>query len=110
MRVVSPMPEGSGAIAVHRQLAEALPGYQVMPYSPRREYWPFGLHRLVGRSAELVHTAPDYAIFSAPADVPLMLTFHNYILDADMRRYSSLMQRIHYRTSLRHFTRRALVR
>ncbi len=40
----------------------------------------------------------------------MVITFHNYVLDAAMRPYSSRIQRLHYATDLRFFTRLALWR
>jgi len=37
-----------------------------------------------------------------------MITFHNYVLDRQMQAYSSLLQKIHYRTDLRYFTKKAV--
>lgn len=108
--IIAPMPTGSGAIVVHRQLERFLPNYRVLPFSPMRELFPplIGLQRLVG--ASIVHTTPDHATFLARPGVPLVITFHNLVVDAFMRRYSSLLQRLHYSTDLRWLIRRALRR
>ncbi|ANX03469.1 hypothetical protein PG2T_04195 [Immundisolibacter cernigliae] len=45
-----------------------------------------------------------------PRRTPLVITFHNYVLDRVMRRYSSAVQRLHYATDLRLYTRMALRR
>ncbi len=110
MQIVSPMPTGSGAIVVHRQLAAHLNNYKVVAYNPMWEYVPFLLGRFARRRAVLIHTTPDHAYFFARRNAPLIITFHNYVLDSFMRPYSSLIQRIHYRTDLRLFTRLALRR
>jgi glycosyltransferase involved in cell wall biosynthesis len=57
-----------------------------------------------------VHTTPDYAAFSHTPGAPLVITFHNFVLDSFMRRYSSLGQRAHYRFDLRWWTGMALRR
>ena len=108
--VVSPMPIGSGAIVVHECLSRMLPGYRVVPYNPWWTLFPPALRRFRPGRARVVHTAADYAALLAPPGVPLVATFHNYVLDPFMRAYSSRAQRLHYRTDLRWFTRRGLAR
>lgn len=110
-RVYSPLPEGSGAIVVHRLLARAADvPYVVRGYDPRLTVLPPVLMRLRNRSAPLVHTSPDHAIFVAAPEQALVVTFHNYVLDREMRSCSSPAQRLHYATDLRWFTRRAVGR
>jgi glycosyltransferase involved in cell wall biosynthesis len=104
------MPTGSGAIVVHRQLEAHLPGYKVIGYNPMWEYAPFFLGRFSRGSVDLIHTVADYAYFLARRDIPLVISFQNYVLDSFMRPYSSFAQRLHYRTDLRVFTRMALER
>ena len=104
------MPRGSGAIVVHRHIEQGISGYHVIPYNPRLEFAPFLLRGIDVGQAKLIHTAPDHAIFHARPGVPLVITFHNYVLDPFMRRYSSVLQRLHHRTDLRFFTQRALAR
>lgn len=104
------MPAGSGAVLVHRQLS-ALPGYQVVTYPARWEWMPWRLRRYRRPDAALIHTAPDHAVFLCqPGTAPAVLTFHNYVLDAWMRPFSTWRQRLHYRTDLRWFVRAALRR
>lgn len=110
MQVLSPMPTGSGAIVIHRQLEAHLQGYEVVSYDPRWEYVPFLLGGFSRRRAAIVHTVADHAYFLAQRGVPLIISFQNYVLDSFMRPYSSFIQRIHYRTDLRLFTRLALGR
>ena len=38
---------------------------------------------------DIIHTTPDYAAFFKPGKGPLVVTFHNLILDSFMGRYSS---------------------
>jgi glycosyltransferase involved in cell wall biosynthesis len=104
------VPAGSGAGVVHQVLAQAIDGYTVSTYPPAWEYWPPRLRRLRDPAAVLVHAPPDHAVFVCPPRVPLVITFHNYVLDAAMRPYSSLVQRVHYAGDLRLFTRLALRR
>jgi len=107
----SPMATGNGAFVIHKILESKIPGYTVTPYNPYRTLFPpslfFHRHHLRPR---LIHTTPDYAIFHRKKNVPLILTFHNYVLDPFMRRYSSLLQNIHYRTDLRFFTKIAVAK
>ena len=106
--VAAPMPTGSGAIVVHRALEECISGYSVIPYNPWWTTVPFVLPHFVGAKPTILHTSADYAAFFAKRGRPLVATFHNYVLDAPMRRFSTSMQRLHYATDLRAFTRRAL--
>lgn len=108
--ILAPLPTGSGAITLHKTLARHLPGYSLREYSPLREYLPFVLPRYSRHNPALIHTAPDHAIFLSRRNVPLVVTFHNYVLDPFMRQYSTRAQRVHYATGLRIFIRRALAR
>jgi len=110
MKIVSPMPSGSGAILVHRALEQAIDGYHVKPYNPWFTLFPPLLYGINCGSANLIHTTPDYAPFFARRGRPLVITFHNFVIDSFMQRYSSLLQRIHYQTDLRLFTGMAVAR
>lgn len=103
------MPTGNGAFVVHKLLEKGISGYRVAPYNPWLTLFP-PLIRFLGRrqSASLIHTTPDYAIWSKRRGVPLVITLHNYVLDPFMSGYSNSIQRLHYRTDLRWFTRRAI--
>ena len=103
------MATGNGAFIVHKILESRIPGYRVFPYNPYCTLFPpLLLLRRTCQRENLVHTTPDYAIFHRKHNLPLVLTFHNYILDPFMRRYSSLLQNIHYKTDLRLFTKLAV--
>lgn len=108
-RIISPIATGNGAYVVHRSLEKLITGYQVIPYSPYRTLFPPSLVP-IGRQLKpaLIHTTPDYAFFHAKKGVPLVLTFHNYVLDDYMRAYSSVLQTIHYQTDLKWFTKMAV--
>ena len=56
----------------------------------------------------MVHTAPDYAVFSHRKNIPLIISFHNYVMDRWMGQYSTWWQRLHYHTDLRLWTRVAI--
>lgn len=108
-KVVCPSPTGSGAIVVHRRLEELIPGYEIVAFNPRLTYFPPALRwRVPQPDADIVHTAPDHAMFFQRKGVPLISTFHNFVVDPFMRQYSSLIQRIHYATDLPFFLRRAI--
>lgn len=108
-RVVSTMPMGSGAHVVHQYLERHLKGYRLIGYHPNWTLLPFALPLVFPiKEADLIHTTPDYAIFFYRKSVPMVLTFHNYVLDRWMRKYSSRAQRIHYSTDLRLLTKLAL--
>jgi L-malate glycosyltransferase len=109
--IASPMCWGNGAHVIHKQLEHALPGYRVLSYHPKWTLLPVCLPLAAPiKRAGLVHTTPDYAIFFARRKFPLVVTFHNYVLDAFMQTYSSKLQRIHYSTTLRWFTQLAVKR
>lgn len=109
INVISPMPTGNGAHVVHKTLESRLSGYHVVSYNPYKTLFPPLLLPL-GRfnHANLIHTAPDYAFFHAQRNIPLILTFHNYVLDQFMGDYSSVLQNIHYQTDLKYFTKLAV--
>lgn len=103
------MATGNGAYVVHKSLESRIPDYQVIPYNPYRTLFPPSL-LLLGRfsRAGSIHTSPDYAFFHVRKNIPLILTFHNYVLDRFMRNYSSALQNIHYQTDLKIFTKLAV--
>jgi glycosyltransferase involved in cell wall biosynthesis len=104
------MPQGSGAIVVHNHLQDSIQGYKVIPYSPRLEYLPMLLRGIDLKHADIIHTTPDHAEFFSNKEAPLIITFHNYVLDHFMQQYSTLVQKLYYRTSLRFFSYQALKR
>jgi glycosyltransferase involved in cell wall biosynthesis len=113
VQISSPIPRGCGAFISHRFLEANILGYRVWGYDPRWTFFPPSLPLLFARArkkADLIHTTPDYAIFFEKPGFPLVITFRNYVLDPFMGAYSSLLQRIHYRTDLRLFTRLAVRR
>ena len=108
MNIYSPMATGNGAHVVHQMLEAGIPGYNVCSYNPWWTIAPPALSLLCRATRQdIVHTTPDYAIFNARKGVPLVITFHNYVLDAYMADYSNPIQRFHYTTSLKWFTGRA---
>ena len=102
------MPTGSGAIVVHSHLENNLTNYSISPFSPKYEYLPFLMRQFSDKNADIVHTTPDYGFFHARKNQKLVVTLHNYVLDQAMIPYSSLIQRIHYKTDLRLFTKLSL--
>ena len=107
--IVSPIATGNGAYIVHKMLEQSIKNYQVLPYHPYRTLIPPSLWPL-GRKAQpsIIHTTPDYAFFHKQKSAPLIITFHNYVLDAFMRTYSSKLQSTHYQTDLRWLTKKAV--
>ncbi|MGV1100371.1 glycosyltransferase family 4 protein [Thiovibrio sp. JS02] len=109
MKIFSPMATGNGAYIVHKMLAERINGYQLCGYNP---YWtlcpPVLPFLCKPGNADVIHSTPDYAWFFKHSKTPLIVTFHNYVLDHFMMQYSSFAQRIHYKTDLRYFTLKAL--
>jgi L-malate glycosyltransferase len=107
--ILSPMATGNGAYVVHRHLAQSIEGYELLPYHPYRTLFPLSLFPLgCKNNPSLIHTTPDYAYFHAKRGTPLVLTFHNYVLDSFMRDYSSCLQNIHYQTDLKWLTKKAV--
>jgi glycosyltransferase involved in cell wall biosynthesis len=60
------------------------------------------------RGANLIHTTPDYSLFFHRKSAPMIITFQNYVLDRWMRDYSTWLQKMHYATDLRLWTKTAL--
>lgn len=106
----SPVPYGSGAIEIHKSLARSIPGYGLCPYNPKFEFFPPLLRRFRNAQARLVHAPADHAVLLTAPRQPLVVTFHNFVLDDEMRHYANPVQFFHYRTDLRWFTERALKR
>lgn len=110
-RILSPMSLGNGAHVVHKQLEARLSGYRVCGYHPGLTVFP-PLLRFRCREGQpgLIHTTPDYAPLFQRKGVPLVITFHNYVLDPEIRCYGSVLQRLHWSTDLRLLTRVAVGR
>jgi glycosyltransferase involved in cell wall biosynthesis len=99
---------GNGAYIIHRLLENHLPDYRVVPYHANWTFIPFMLPLIAGiRQARLLHTVPDYAWFFHRNSIPLIISFQNYMLDRWMRPYSNWLQKIHYATDLRIWTKLA---
>ena len=109
IKILSPVASGNGACVIHAMLEENIRNYHLIPYNPYLTLFPPSLY-FSGRSkrADVIHTTPDYAIFHARKSVPLILTFHGYVLDQYMWKYSNLLQSIHYKTNLLYQTKKAL--
>jgi glycosyltransferase involved in cell wall biosynthesis len=109
VRIVSPMSPGSGAYVVHHLLEDHIAEYHVARYNPYWTFFPFILPTTVyTKDANLMHTTPDYAFFFYRKSIPLIITFHNYVLDQWMWSHSSILQCIHYATDLSLWTRLAV--
>lgn len=109
MKIYSPIATGNGAYILHRTLESAIPGYRVIGYNPWWTLFPPALHALC-RSGhpDIIHSTPDYSIFSTRKDTPLVITFHGYMLDHAMRQHNTPLQNLHYSTNLKWFTHKAL--
>lgn len=105
------MATGNGAHIVHQMLEAGIPGYRVCSYNPWWTLFPPALYTLC-RSGhpDIIHTTPDYAVFSTLRHTPLVITFHGYVLDRAMRQYNSPLQNLHYVTDLKWLTHKALRR
>jgi len=108
-RIISPMALGNGAFVLHRLLEKHLAGYRVIPYHAGLTLFPFLLPHIIARSdGELIHTAATYGVFFYQPSIPLLITFHNYVLDRWMQAYCSPLQRIHHKYIQRRLTRLAV--
>jgi len=109
VRIFSPVPKGSGATVVHQLLADNMPDYSIGAYNPYWTLFPIILPFIISTgSAGMIHCPPDYAWFLANRKKPLILTFHNYVLDQWMRQYSTRFQKIHYGIDLKWWTKLSL--
>lgn len=107
--IVSPMAFGNGAYILHKNLERGIPDYKVVQYNPYLTMFPPLLYLITKNTrTELVHTTPDYGCFFYKKNIPLVLTFHGFVLDSFMKQYSTLAQYLHYRTDLRWLTLRAI--
>ena len=105
-RIISPMPTGNGAYVLHRMIGANIENYRVHGYNPYLTLFPPVLPFLSrAEKPFVVHTTPDYGLFFARKGVPLVLTVHHIVLDQYMQKFSTLPQRIHYKTNLRWFTK-----
>ena len=100
---------GNGAYVIHRLLEDQISEYRVAGYNPYWTILPFILPAIAStKEAHLIHTTPDYALFFHKKNIPMIITFHNYILDHWMQFHSSPLQRLHYATDLRLWTQKAV--
>ncbi len=108
MKISSPVAYGSGAYIAHKSLESNISNYKVIPYHPNWSYFPPAIRYFGDKTADLIHAPIDYAIFSKLPSKPLVSTFHSFVLDRYIEPYSSIAQRIHYRTDLKFFIEQAL--
>ena len=109
MRIISPVATGSGAYVVHSLLESRVPGYRVSSYHPYWALFPFAISRAAAtRRADLIHTTPDHARCFYLKSIPLVITFHGYVLDGYMRPYCSWFTNIYHLTVLRFWIRSAI--
>jgi glycosyltransferase involved in cell wall biosynthesis len=110
MNIISPIATGNGAYIIHKQLSEEINNYRLLGYNPWLTLFPPSLYPIGrGQPCDIIHTTPDYAIFHRRRKTSLVLTFHGYALDPEARAFATKAQRLHYRTDLRLFTKRALL-
>ena len=107
--IVSPMAWGNGAYILHKMIEKRMPNYMVKGYNPYFTVIPFILPCAVSlKKANLIHTVPDYGLFFYSRKIPTVLTVHHYMCDRKMDPYSTIMQKIHYRTDLKWFIRKSI--
>ncbi|MGZ8881415.1 MAG: glycosyltransferase family 4 protein [Methylosarcina sp.] len=93
---------------MHKSLENKLIDYEVVPYTPYRTLCPPSLISIGRfRPARIIHTPADYGVFHLRKNVPLVTTFHGYMLDNHVQPYGSIIQNIHRRTDLYWFTKAA---
>jgi L-malate glycosyltransferase len=108
-RIFSPMAWGNGAYILHKMIEKHIPNYTVKGYNPYLTIIPFSLPWAAPvKGADLIHTTPDYAAFFHKPSQPMVLTFHNYVLDRWMQNHSSWIQSLYYTTTLKLLSRMAL--
>jgi hypothetical protein len=84
-RIVSPMATGNGACVIHQALANKIPNYHICGYNPYWTLCPPALPFLCRQHGipDIIHTTPDYAAFFKREKIPLVITFHNFVLDKE---------------------------
>jgi len=109
MKIISPIATGNGAFILHKRLEEGIEGYKVEAFNPKMTFFPPLLYP-IGRAkiSDIIHTTHDYAVFHKKRGVPMVVTFHNYVLDLYMQAYSSPLQNLHYQTDLKWFTKKSV--
>lgn len=105
MKISSPIVSGSGVFIVHNILAENIKNYQVYPYHPLWSLLPPSLCRAIKfPKSDIIHATPDHPLWKKQPDTPLVLTFHNYVLDQYMKKKAGFSQNIYYSTILKKYT------
>jgi len=100
---------GNGAYILHKMIEKHIPNYTVKGYNPYLTIIPFSLPwAATVKGADLIHTTPDYAVFFHKPSQPMVLTFHNYVLDRWMQNHSSWIQSLYYTTTLKLLSRMAV--
>lgn len=108
MRISSPVSYGSGAYIAHKSLESGIDNYKVSSFSPYWEYFPPAISYFRDKSADLIHAPVNHAVFSRLPNKPLISTFHGFVFDKSIYKYSSISQKIHYSTDLKWLTKKAL--
>jgi len=94
---------------LHKMIERHMPNYKVKGYNPFLTLMPMVLPFAVSvRGADLIHTIPDYGVFFYSKKTPTVVTIHHYMCDGKMDPYSSVFQKIHYRTDLKWFIRKSI--
>jgi len=107
--IVSPMAWGNGAYILHKMIEKRMPNYMVKGYNPYLTIIPISLPWAAPvKGADLIHTAPDYGLFFSSRKIPTVVTVHHYMCDGKMDAYSSVVQKIHYRTDLKWFIKKSI--
>lgn len=111
-KIYCPIAGGNGAHVIHKLLSANIPNYSLRTYNPLWTLIPAVLPFLFKDIyyPGIIHSTPDHSFLFLRKFHTLVVTFHNYVLDPYMCRFSSLLQNLHYKTDLRYFTRKALER
>lgn len=105
MKISSPVVNGSGAYIVHKILSENINKYTACPYNPLWTLLPPKLCKAIKYpDADIIHTTPDHPLWMNQPEKPLVLTFHNYVLDNYMKKRANYLQRIYYSTLVKKYT------
>lgn len=105
MKISSPIASGNGAYIVHKLLSENINNYTVCPYNPLWTLLPPRLCKTIKYpDADIIHTTPDHPIWLNRTSKQVIITFHNYMLDAVMAQKASSFQRFYYVNALKKYT------
>ena len=108
--VYSPVPTGSGALVLHRELEAGLEDYRCATFDPRWALLPPSLAVFKDGRSPLIHTLLELSAYLASEQQTTISTLHNYYLDDFYLQRVDSKRSLYYRTLLRHQCLRGLER